>query len=377
MPEHNPASLPDLIVFPERVLTGHGKVLSLLSEAARFGSPGLVVYGRAMQDRLPVLLAAAPAHVTATAFQHHGDEPTLDQVDELRRVARQANVRWIAAVGGGSVLDLAKAAAVLANAAKPTLAYHDGAPVEADGIPFLAVPTTAGTGSEATVNTVLTNSATGVKKSIRDLRMMARTVILDAELLATCPPTVIAASGMDAFTQAFEAYTSRGATAFSDDLALQALHLIGGSLEKVFRDGHDPAAADLLAGSFLAGVALSVARLGVVHGLAHPLGARYHLPHGLVCAACLPHAIRFNRPVLEARYDILSAAVGKDILERVTELNDRLGIEAPFAGLPLTERAAIIAETLASGSTKSNPRPVSAADVEWFLDVLFAKPATD
>jgi alcohol dehydrogenase class IV len=376
MPEHTPAILPELIVFPERVLTGPGKVLSLGSEAARFGASGLIVHGHAVESRLPALLAAAPAGLVVTPFRHRGGEPTLDQVDELRRVARLANARWIAAVGGGSVLDLAKAAASLANVTPPTVAYHDGTPVAADGLPFLAVPTTAGTGSEATVNAVLTNTATGVKKSIRDLRMMARTVILDAELLSTCPPATIAASGMDAFTQAVEAYTSRGATAFSDGLALQGLRLIGASLEEVHRDARDPAAGDLLAGSFLTGVALSVARLGVVHGLAHPLGSLYHQPHGLVCAACLPHAIRFNRPVLGGRYEALSQAVGMDLLQRVLELNDRLGIGAPFAGQPVRARAALIAETLASGSTKSNPRPVTAGDVEWFLDSLFsAKPS--
>jgi alcohol dehydrogenase class IV len=375
MPEATPAVLPDLMVFPERVLSGHGSVRSLLPEAARFGSPGLVVHGRAMADRIPALLATAPAGLAATVYVHHGGEPTLDQVDELRHAARQARARWIAAVGGGSILDLAKAAASLANAAQPTAAYHDGTPIEADGIPFLAVPTTAGTGSEATVNTVLTNRTTGIKKSIRDLRMMARTVILDAGLLATCPPPIVAASGMDAFTQAVEAYVSRGATAFSDGLALQGLRLISGSLERVYRDARDAAAADLLAGSFLTGVAFSVARLGVVHGLAHPLGALYHLPHGLVCAACLPLAVRFNRPVLGARYDALSDAAGKDLLQRVSELNDRLGIGSPFAGRPLQSREALIAETLASGSTRSNPRPVSAADVAGFLDSLFAEPA--
>ena len=360
------------MILPERVLTGPGKLAELPAEARRFGPRGILIHGRAADNRAADLPASAPSDLTVTTFRHHGGEPTLDQVDELRGVVRESQAQWVAAVGGGSVIDLAKAAALLARASGPTVVYHDGTPVECEGLPFLAVPTTAGTGSEATINTVLTNTQTGAKKSIRDPRMMARVVILDPRLLATCPPAVIAASGLDAFTQAVEAYTSRGATAFSDGLALQGLGLVAGQLEAVFRDAHSAGAGDLLAGSFITGVALSFARLGVVHGLAHPLGSLYHAPHGLVCAICLPHAIAFNRDAMGVKYQALSAAVGMDLLDGVAGLNARLGLRSPFAGQPVRSRDALIAETLASGSTKSNPRPVTRADVEWFLDRLFA-----
>ncbi len=364
--------LPDLMILPERVLSGPGKLAELPAEAHRFGSRGLLVHGRAFGDREAALLANAPARFAASVFRHRGGEPTLDQVDELRAAIRETQAEWVAAVGGGSVIDLAKAAALLVRAAQPAQAYQDGAPVESDGLPFLAVPTTAGTGSEATINTVLTNTRTGAKKSIRDPRMMARVVILDPQLLATCPPAVIAASGLDALTQAVEAYTSRGATPFSDGLALQGLRLVAGHLEAVYRDAQAAETGGLLAGSFITGVALSFARLGVVHGLAHPLGSLYHVPHGLVCAVCLPHAIAFNRDAMGAKYDALSAAVGLDLLDAVAGLNARLGLRSPFAGQAVRSRETLIAETLASGSTKSNPRPVTRADVEWFLDRLFA-----
>ena len=359
------------MILPERILTGPGKLAELPAEARRFGSRGILVHGSALDDHTAKLLAGASAGLAITPFRHRGGEPTLDQVDELRRVLRATQAQWVAAVGGGSVIDLAKAAALLAAAARPTVAYHDGAPVESDGLPFFAVPTTAGTGSEATINTVLSNTQTGAKKSIRDPRMMARVVILDPQLLATCPPAVIAASGLDAFTQAVEAFTSRGATAFSDGLALQGLGLIAGHLEAVFHDARAAEAGELLAGSFITGVALSFARLGVVHGLAHPLGSLYHAPHGLVCAVCLPHAIVFNRATMGTKYEALSAVIGGDLLDGVAGLNTRLGLRSPFAGQTIRSRGALIAETLASGSTKSNPRPVTRADVEWFLDRLF------
>lgn len=360
------------MILPERVLAGPGKLAELPAEAHRFGLRGILVHGRALDDRAAALVAAAPSGSAVIPFRHRGGEPTLDQVDELRHAVRKTQADWVAAVGGGSVIDLAKAGALLARAARPTVAYHDGAPVESEGLPFLAVPTTAGTGSEATINTVLTNTTTGAKKSIRDPRMMARVVILDPRLLATCPPAVIAASGLDALTQAVEAYTSRGATAFSDGLALQGLALIAGHLEAVFRDAYAAEADKLLAGSFITGVALSFARLGVVHGLAHPLGSLYHAPHGLVCAICLPHAIAFNRDAMGSKYAALSTAIGLDLLDGVTGLNARLGLRSPFAGQPVRSREALITETLASGSTKSNPRPVTRSDVDWFLDRLFA-----
>lgn len=370
MPDAPPRVLPDLLILPERVLSGPGRLGALWPEAARFGGRGALVYGQALDGSIDELVAAA-ADLTVTTHRHAGGEPTLKQVDALRTVLRDTRADWVAAVGGGSVIDLAKAAALLARVQRPAADYHDGAVVERDGLPFLAVPTTAGTGSEATINSVLTNADTGSKKSIRDPRMMARAVILDSRLLATCPRPVIAASGMDALTQAVEAYTSRGATALSDRLALQGLQLVAENLEAVFADPRAEAADRLLAGSFITGVALSFARLGIVHGLAHPLGSIYHVPHGAVCAACLPHAIEFNRPAIGAKYTAMSDAVGMDLAARCSELSHFTGIGNPFGGKTVRDRDALIAETLASGSTKSNPRPVTRADVEWFLDRLF------
>jgi alcohol dehydrogenase class IV len=199
---------------------------------------------------------------------------------------------------------------------------------------------------------------------------MARVVVLDPRLLAGCPPSVIAHSGLDALTQAVEAFTSRHATGWSDRLCLEAMRLLAASLDGFHADPAGPLAEPMLQGSFLAGLGLSMARLGVVHGLAHPLGARLHAPHGQVCAACLPLALAFNREAMGDKYRQASLAVGGDLLETVRALSARLGIQSPLAGRTLPDRDAIIAETLASGSTKANPRPVTANDVAWFLDRL-------
>lgn len=367
-------SLPETTVLPLRTLARDGAASALLAEGRAFGPRGLLVHGRSLETggQLAAILRDRPADLAIRPWCHPGGEPTLDQLEALLKVAREVAPDWVAGVGGGSVLDLAKAAAGLLHAQLPVTAYHNGAAINESRIPFVAVPTTAGTGSEATMVCVLTNASTGSKKSFRHPSFLARLVILDPRLLDECPPKVMAHSGMDALVQAIEAFISKGATAFSDALCLQALPLLYGALRPACSGQRGSATRDLLHGSFLAGLALSNARLGIVHGLAHPLGARYHAPHGQVCAVCLPAAIAFNREAMGAKYDRLSTIAGGDLLPAMQRLIGDLAIASPFAGRRLVDRDWIVNETLASGSTAANPRKVSAADVDTLLDSLFA-----
>lgn len=366
--------LPDSLVLPEKTLSGCGSIQLLAGECRRFGSRGLILHGAAFEKNggLKSVLDTIPEGMTVQSIRHEGGEPTLQQVSSLIQVARQQEATWIAGIGGGSIMDLAKATAALVRAPYPPVYYHDGGDIPDTGIVFIAAPTTAGTGAEATLNSVLTNTGTGAKKSIRSPGMMARLVILDPDLLAYCPKTVIAASGMDALTQAIEAYTSRNATWLSDTLALEATQLIAAHLEAVHNNPRTPETEPLLTGSYLAGIALSFARLGIVHGLAHPLGALYHVPHGSVCAACLPHAIELNRQAFGIKYDRLGQAMGGDLLTQVRGLLNRLGFVSPFSDQTLVQQELIIRETLASGSTKANPKPITKDDVEWLLARLFS-----
>jgi len=367
------SSLPNTLILPPETRTGAGEALRLLDACAGFGMRGVLVCGASLErsGRLRVMLDACETNVNVRVWTHPGGEPTLEQLDALLADAREHNPHWVAAVGGGSVMDIAKACAGLLRAPAPAVAYHDGASIPASNTPFIAAPTTAGTGSEATIVSVLTNAATEVKKSIRHPSFMARLVILDPTLLDGCPPEVIAASGMDALTQAIESYCSNGATWFTDALALKAVALIHASIEAVY-SGDAAKQADLLVGSYLAGVALSNARLGIVHGLAHPLGARFHVPHGLACAVGLPLALDFNREAVPEKYARLSRAVGMDIGEYARLLLTRLNLRSPFHGQPLDDIDAIIEEALASGSTKANPRRVCAEDAARLLRRLFA-----
>jgi alcohol dehydrogenase class IV len=217
---------------------------------------------------------------------------------------------------------------------------------------------------------VFTDEQSGVKKSFRSPGLLPRVVLLDTELLEDCPRDIIAASGMDALTQAVESAVSRHATPFSRLLSLTAVSLTGRALVPAY-EGRRMLCNDLLQGSFLAGMALEQAHLGLVHGLAHPLGARYHVAHGAACAACLPAVLRFNRETCGALYAEVDARLGKPVEAFVEDALVRLRLGNPFAGRLPEDLEAIVAEVLASGSTAANPRPVSAGDARRVLQDLF------
>jgi alcohol dehydrogenase class IV len=365
--------LPTPMLLPVRTITGEGSLLQLAQECAGFGNAGVIVHGSAFSGACrDGVLAAFPKEISVAAYRHRGGEPTLDEVEALRSYLRDRHPAWVVAIGGGSVIDLAKAAAGLLGAPARVAAYQQGLDIPPATTPFIAVPTTAGTGSEATVVAVLTDSSCNLKQSIRHVSFMPRTVILDPTLLQDCPRPTIASAGMDALTQAYESWVSRYATDFTRDLSSRALRAIVKALPAVYAGDHS-AARDLLEGSYLAGLALSHARLGIVHGLAHPLGARGHLAHGLVCACCLPVALQFNAACTVGQMQAINQAIGCDFAEWVDRSFSTFAIPSPFKGTEVQDREGIIAETLKSGSTKANPRTVTASDVDQLLNTLYCK----
>ena len=368
--------LPKEFLMPRRTYTGEGCALRILAEAAACGNTGLLVCDQVLEKSgmIAKILANAPAGLNVTTHAHAGREPTTAEVDALRATLRGAKpaFQWIAAVGGGSVLDLAKGAAALADAAQPAAEFlTNPLPVPGARVPLFMAPSTAGTGSEATVVSVMIDPERGLKTSIRSASVIPQAVFLDPAMLASCPPRVIGASGLDAFVQAVESYTSRNATDFTRLLSGYAAQRVAESLSAVFHGDMSKAGA-LCEGSFLAGVALSHARLGLVHGLAHPLGSRWAVPHGLTCALCFPPVLRFNRDVSRQRMAELAALIGGDVEARVRGWLDDFALPNAFAGQTIRDREAIIKETLASGSTKANPRDVTAEEVSAMLDEIFA-----
>lgn len=235
-------------------------------------------------------------------------EPTPGEIDAAVARWHRANIDVVAGIGGGSVLDAAKAVAGLLRPANSVLDHLEGVgpelPYRGPATPFIAVPTTAGTGSEATRNAVLTrHGPDGFKKSFRDEALVAQFALVDPDLLATCPPPLIAANGMDAFTQLLEALTSTRASAFTDALALAGIEAVrDGLVDWYAGSGHAGEARTRMAFAALAsGICLAQAGLGAVHGLAQPLGSLFPIAHGVVCGTLVGAATRVNIEVMAAR----------------------------------------------------------------------------
>lgn len=366
---------PQETFLPGRILFKKGALSDLARETAEFGTRGLVIHGASLeksghQEKLGENLKQAGFSVDF--FCRPRGEPTLNEIIQVITRGREAKIEWIAGIGGGSVLDLAKAAAGLFNACEKPSYYQEGGALEKPGIPFLAVPTTAGSGSEASPNSVIINPDKKVKLSIRHNSFLARKVLLDPELLKGLPFSVMCYSGMDAWVQAYESFVSKNATWFSENFALKAIQLISRHLVPALNTGREEDLEGLLLGSFFSGLAFSHSRLGVIHGLAHPLGVLYDVPHGLICSLLFAPSIKLNMIAMgTARYNIMSQAVGMDLLQKVHELQKTLKIVSPFKGKLIPEKEKIIQETLSSGSTAANPKAITREDVEYLLREIF------
>jgi alcohol dehydrogenase class IV len=372
--------------IPTEIITGVGCFAELGRVAERYGQRTLLVCGRTAMRKSGILDRAVTylrqAGLEVQVYDAVAGEPTLDVVEGGVELARKEKIQVIIGLGGGSAVDAAKAIAGLVNQAGTVQEYHKGRAPEDPGLPWIAVPTTAGTGAEVTKNAVLTDPERRVKASIRSDDWFARLALLDPELTIPMPPAVTASTGSDALCQAIESYVSIGAGPVTDALASEATARIGRSLARAYEDGEDvEARADMLYGSLLAGLALTNARLGGVHGMAHPLGLRYHIPHGTVCGLLLPYVMEYNLEYATAKYATVARLLGVDTsdmdeqesaatsVEVVWDILGVIDIPAHLAqfGVRQEDFPTIIAESLPSGSLKHNPRPLGEEDVRYIL----------
>ncbi len=380
------AGLPPFVSpLPATLVFGSGKIRDLGKVTRPLGGRALVVIGGTSLEKaghLAVVEAAlAEAGIEYRVFAGVPAEPAVEWVDRGREALAEIEAEVVVGIGGGSVLDVAKAIAALAREDQPALAYHRGeAKVTGRGLPIIAVPTTSGTGAEVTPNSVLTDAELHVKASLRGGDLMPVAAIVDPELTVGCPPDVTAYGGLDAIVQALETYVSRGASPYSDALALRALELMAPALATAVRDGADLEAREKMAlGSTMGGMALACARLGLVHGLAHPIGHVWALPHGLVCGLLMPAVMEFNLPAAEDKYAVAAKTIGagsegKELVTWFKALAEGVGMARPaeFDEHPRTdeEEDLIVEQALASGSTKHNPRKAEEADVRAVLQAV-------
>jgi len=369
------STFPQEVSLPAKILFKKDCVSDLAKETADFGAHGIIVHGISLEKnglKEKISDNFKKAGVTVEFSCRPQGEPALDEISTVIAKGRSLKSEWIIGIGGGSVLDLAKAAAGLFHAKEKPSYYQEGGALEKPGIPFIAVPTTAGSGSEASPNSVIINPEKKAKRSIRHKDFLARKVLLDPNLLKGLPFAVMCHSGMDAWVQAYESFISKNATWFSESFALKAIQLISHHLVPALNAGRDEDLSGLMLGSFFSGLAFSHSRLGVIHGLAHPLGVLYNIPHGLICSICFAPSIKLNLDAMgNQKYAIMSQAVGMDLLQKVHELQKTLKITSPFKGKPIPEKEKIIRETLQSGSTAANPKPVTREDVEYLLREIF------
>ena len=288
-----------------KIIFGAGTLREAGAAAQGFGQRALVVTGRDAKRAGPLLENLRKAGVGAATFSVTG-EPELSTVDQGTALAKQERCDFVVALGGGSVIDAAKAiAAMMANDGE-LLDYLEiigrGKALTKPSAPFIAIPTTAGTGSEVTRNAVLASPEHKLKVSLRSPLMLAKVALVDPELTYDLPPAIIASTGLDALTQLIEPFVCSRANPMTDGLCVEGIRCAARSLRVAFNDGQNKSAReDMAVASLFGGLALANAGLGAVHGFAGPIGGSFPAPHGAICAALLPHVMAANLVALRQR----------------------------------------------------------------------------
>jgi len=311
--------------------------------------------------------------IACDVFDDTVPEPTVASIQAGVAKAKNGDYDCIIALGGGSPIDSAKAIAILAKHGGVMQDYRFPRMVTEQGLPLIAIPTTAGTGSEVTKFTIITDEISDEKMLCVGIGFMPVAALVDYKLTMSLPPRITADTGIDALTHAIEAYVSKKANAYSDSQAIAAIKLIGPNLRKVYNNGSDEKAREaMMLGSTLAGVAFSSASVALVHGMSRPIGAFFHVPHGLSNAMLLPSVTAFSISAAPARYADCARAMGiatdldnndeanQKLLIELRALNDELAVPTPQEfGIKRDEFFEVCQtmaeQALASGSPGNNP----------------------
>ena len=368
--------LPGVIHF------GWGAVERVGEEAARLGGRAMLVTGRSaakksgLEERVRKLLSAAG--VGTVLFDQVESDPSSTTVDRGARLARQEKCELVIGLGGGSPMDAARAIAAMAVMDGSILDHLRGKPIDRPGLPLINISTTAGTASEITAVSVILDEERRLKYGMKSPYWYAKVAITDPELTVTMSPRLTAATGLDALTHAIESYLSTQASAPSEGLAIKAVELVGKNLRAAFANGSDRAAREGMAlASMTAGMAFANSGLGLVHGLVHPIGARWGMAHGEACGRLLPCVMEYNRAVAESKLADVGrvltgkpAATGEDAIAAVRSLLSQVGAPCGISDLSISDdqMAALARDGLVSGAVRTNPRPVTEAEARALLE---------
>ena len=370
---------------PGKIIFGPGGLSQVGVEAKRLGSKVLVVLGRSAMrksgalDRLTHLLTEN--NLEYIIYENILSDPTVETVDTGASFARKGSCNLVIALGGGSVLDTGKAISAMVTNEGSVADYQEiegkGRKFQYKPVPFIAIPTTSGTGSEATINAVITNTELGLKKSTRDPWLIPELALVDPELTLSLPPHITAICGGDALTQCIEAYLGKKSQEITDALALHAIGLIGKSLLKAVKEGKNlEARKDMAMGALFSGLCLSNSGLGAAHALSHPLGVYYKIPHGLSCAVLLPYVMEFNLPVVTKKLAKIAECLGENIsslseteaaqraVENIKEILSAVGIKKNLSEWKIKEKDfSQLIKGAKGGSLNNNPRDTSDEDL--------------
>lgn len=376
--------------IPQNIKFGAGTLDLLPDLAKELGkSKGYIISGPHLNKIGMVAKcrkALKSAGMESECFTETEGNPSTDIVVKATEGFKKSKADFIVAFGGGSPLDVAKAVAVLATYGGNIVDYEGAGKVMGPVVPMIAIPTTAGTGSEVTAFSVITDHSRNYKLTVVSNYLLPAYVILDPDLIATVPANTAAACGIDAMVHALEAYISKAASPFSDIFAREALRLIGGSIRDYVADRSNPAACEsMTVGSLFAGIAFSHARLGNVHAMSHPVSAYFDVPHGVANAILLPTVVDFNKDAADPEkyryiYGCISKDMGADInftpdmlATEIRMLNYELGILPTLSDIGVTSDKfeQMADDAMKSGNIQCNPQFTMKNDILKLYEQAF------
>ena len=367
--------------IPQNIIFGMGSLAQLPELLVESGSNHVFLISDGGLAKLGVVEKIESiiqnSGITCTTYLGVLPNPTVSIVDEATALYTQCGATSIVALGGGSSMDVAKAVGVLANYGGSITQYEGNFKVPGPIVPMIAIPTTAGTGSEVTASAVITDESRNYKLSVFSYELLPRYALLDPALIMTAPASIAASCGVDALIHAMEAYISTKATPFSDAMAEKAMALIGANLRRFVANRQDEdAACAMMLGCNFAGIAFAWARLGNVHAMSHPVSGYFHVAHGVANSILLPTVLEYNALADHGRYKKMYNYIHQGspcienfqpqmLVDEIRKLNNELGIPARLSDVGVTadKIPAMAEDAMKSGNIPANPRQTTLKDM--------------
>ncbi len=365
--------------YPTAIRFGNGRISEIADACTTLGiSRPLLVTDKGLADMditSNTLNLMETAGLGRGLFSGVDSNPTDKNAEDGVRVYRDGGYDGVIAFGGGSSLDLAKVIALMAGQTRPMWDFED---INADAIaPVIAVPTTAGTGSEVGYASVITNTESDEKKIIIHPKMQPAVVICDPELTVGMPKHITAGTGLDAFAHCVEAYSSPHYHPMSQGVALEGMRLVKEFLPRAYEDGYDLEARAHMMSAAAMGATAFQKGLGAIHALSHPIGALFHTHHGTTNAVCMPAVLQFNAPAIKERFDDAAAYLGINggfdgFCAYVDDLNASMAIPKTLTGLGVKDPDPdlIVKGALADPCTRGNPVKMTGENTRALLEAL-------